>query len=305
MRKMPRSETAPLAVPAAILALALPLLLSGCFQMRLDTNLQADGSGTFEVDYTISQTVADAVQELQALQGQDAPAPLLADFDRAELEAEARDHGVELQSFGHETVDGRQRFRMRLAFQDLESLSEMLGSQGGGGMALSRLPDGDYRLVSTSEPREAGADPETAAEPADEALAEDGLPGGELDEESGDEAAGEEELDRDDLAEEELEAEEWSEEQDLEAAEDEAESQEQMARTMELMGTMMGAMSELQIEMRITVPGDVVRHNAHRVEGRTLIWEVSGESATSMGEVVPEVVFSGKGLRIDAPPQAR
>ncbi len=72
---------------------------------------------------------------------------------------------------------------------------------------------------------------------------------------------------------------------------------------MELMGKLMGSMSELDVSMRITVPGDVIEHNAPKQEGRTLIWEINADNmmsaGASMGE--PLIVFSGKGLKIDAP----
>jgi hypothetical protein len=72
-----------------------------------------------------------------------------------------------------------------------------------------------------------------------------------------------------------------------------------MQKQMELMGKMMGAMAELDISMKITVPGDVISSNAHRVEGKTSIWEVNSDNAMTMqGGMEPEIVFSGKGLKL-------
>jgi hypothetical protein len=75
-----------------------------------------------------------------------------------------------------------------------------------------------------------------------------------------------------------------------------------MARVAELSGKLMAHLSELDIGMQITVPGDVISHNAQRVEGRTLIWEVnSSNMMTAADGMEPEIVFSGKGLKIEAP----
>ena len=65
----------------------------------------------------------------------------------------------------------------------------------------------------------------------------------------------------------------------------------------------LSAISELDVTMKITVPGDVIKHNAPKIEGRTLIWEINGQNMMSTGEDFgePEIIFSGKGLNIDAP----
>jgi hypothetical protein len=77
---------------------------------------------------------------------------------------------------------------------------------------------------------------------------------------------------------------------------------ENAGKMMELMGKLMGSMSEMDVVMRVTVPGDVIEHNAPKLEGRTLIWEINADnmmtSGASMGD--PVIVFSGKGLKIDA-----
>lgn len=76
--------------------------------------------------------------------------------------------------------------------------------------------------------------------------------------------------------------------------------QEKMAKAMAAMGKLMQAAAELDVVMRITVPGDILKHNATRVEGRTAIWEISmANMQEASGE--PEILFSGKGLKIDAP----
>lgn len=79
---------------------------------------------------------------------------------------------------------------------------------------------------------------------------------------------------------------------------------EAMQKSMAVMGKLMGAISELDVQMKITVPNDVISHNAHRVEGRTLIWEIDSSNMMQMsGEMEPQIVFSGKGLDIPALPR--
>ncbi|MCP4800330.1 MAG: hypothetical protein GY893_10330 [bacterium] len=68
---------------------------------------------------------------------------------------------------------------------------------------------------------------------------------------------------------------------------------------MELMGRMMGAISELDMKMKITVPGNIVESNAHKVEGRTSIWAIDSSNMTSEdGDMEPHIVFSSKGLSL-------
>lgn len=73
----------------------------------------------------------------------------------------------------------------------------------------------------------------------------------------------------------------------------------QMGKQMEIMGKMMSAMSELKFVMQITVPGDVVNSNAHKVDGRTSIWTVDQSNMMTAGmDMEPDITFSAKGLKI-------
>jgi len=74
---------------------------------------------------------------------------------------------------------------------------------------------------------------------------------------------------------------------------------EQMQRQMELLGKMMAAMSEMDIQIRITVPGDIIETNAPQQEGRTSIWSVNSSNMMTAGsDMDPVIKFSGKGLEI-------
>ena len=73
-----------------------------------------------------------------------------------------------------------------------------------------------------------------------------------------------------------------------------------MQKQMEVLGKLMGAMSELDIRMAITVPGDIISTNAPQQEGRTSIWAINAQNAMSAPETIePRIVFSGKGLKIE------
>jgi hypothetical protein len=93
----------------------------------------------------------------------------------------------------------------------------------------------------------------------------------------------------------------WVEEDavDEEAAGEEVTNPQDMQQQMALMGTLMGAISELDISMKITVPGDIVSTNAPDQEGRTSIWAIDASNMMSVDQgMAPEIVFSGKGLKI-------
>lgn len=78
---------------------------------------------------------------------------------------------------------------------------------------------------------------------------------------------------------------------------------EDMQQQMALMGTLMGAISELDISMKVTVPGEIVSTNAPSQEGRTSIWAINSSNMMTMDQdMAPEIVFSGKGVKVK--PQA-
>jgi hypothetical protein len=93
-----------------------------------------------------------------------------------------------------------------------------------------------------------------------------------------------------------------------EEAEEEEEAQgmpemdpEAMGKQMEVMGKLMSSISELDISMKITVPGDIVESNAPTVEGRTSIWTINGSNMMTAGSnMEPHITFQGKGLKLKA-----
>jgi len=69
-------------------------------------------------------------------------------------------------------------------------------------------------------------------------------------------------------------------------------------KSMELMGKLMAHSSELSMEMSITLPSDVIEHNAPTLEGRTCKWLINSENMMAMEGMEPRIVFSGKGVDI-------
>jgi hypothetical protein len=244
-----------------LLATAIVLFsftLTGCVQMHMDTVIEKDGSGTFTMIYAMSTSVAEAMQELSALDmpGEQQDAPTLDDFDKEEMAKACQEHNVKLKKFDRSTVDGKERIEIVMEFQRVEDISKVLNksTEQGDGMGIFKKADGNYWLRSVELE-------ETAAAPE----AEEEAPG-----------------------------------MDPSAMQDM--NMEAMGKSMEIMGKLMSSASELDVAMRITVPGDIVSHNAQRVEGNTLIWELNSENMmTASSGMEPDIVFSPKGVKIDAP----
>lgn len=243
----------------ALLMLAGLLVLPGCMKVKMDTAIDKDGSGTMSMSFAMSESVAEAMKELEELgpmPGMDQEGPKLSDFEKDKMEKACKKHGVTLKKFDKSTENGAEKIEMELAFKNLDDLAKVMDEEesgGGGAMVIYKNADGNYVLKS--------------APPTDDS---------------------EEEVAEESEASEETPAEEFD--------------PTKAAKAMEIMGKMMGAMSELDIVMRITVPGDIVSTTAPKQEGRTAIWEINGENMMSASMDNPEVVFSGKGLSIKADP---
>jgi len=248
----------------AVALVMLPLVLTGCLHMHMDTVIEKDGSGTFTLNYSMSETVAASLKELQELEmpGQEDidEAPTLDDFKKEEIEKACKEHGVKLQKFERATVDGRETLEIVLAFKNPNDLSAALAAtmEHQGGLQLFKTSDGDYTLQVVEVEEITDAEEPDASYEAD--------------------------------------AEEEPSMQEMDP--------EQMEKSMQIMGELMTSISELDIAMRITVPGEIKQHNAQRIEGQTLIWEINSANMMSMGSeqnMEPDIVFSGQGIDIDVP----
>jgi hypothetical protein len=241
----------------------LPVALSGCLQMHMDTVIEDDGSGIFTLSYSMSETVAESLEELKevGMPGQDDmdDAPTLDDFKKDEIEKACKEHGVKVKKFKRATVDGRDKLDIVLAFKNPNDLSAALAStmEHQGGIQLFKTSDGNYTLkVIEVEEKENEASEDD--DPSDQEYPQSM--------------------------------------QDMDP--------EKMGKSMEIMGKLMSSISELDVAMRITVPGEILEHNAQRVEDKTLIWEINSSNMMTMGSdasMEPDIVFSGKGIKIDVP----
>jgi hypothetical protein len=249
------------AVSAVLLAL---FACAGCVTMHSDTVIEKDGSGTAAMEFGMSTSVAEALREMQAMDtsGQsDMELPAFDDIDKAEIEKAVKPFDVKLTGFEKSDADGRQLVKMTFAFKDLKGLSAAMTVAMGGGGEDAGEGLGIY---------EAG-DGNLVLRQAQYDFSDLEIP---------------------------------TREEDADAAAEETEapaqpSPEDMQKQMELMGKLMGAMSEMDVRIAITVPGDIVETNAPEQEGRTSIWTINAENMMSQGgDLNPVITFAGKGLKI-------
>jgi hypothetical protein len=69
-------------------------------------------------------------------------------------------------------------------------------------------------------------------------------------------------------------------------------------KSMEIMGKLMAHSSELAMTMNITLPGDVIDHNAHSLDGRTCTWKLNSQNMMNSAGMEPRITFSGDGVNI-------
>jgi len=240
----------------AIMIVILAAGLSGCVRMYSTTDIQADGSGTATIELGMTQTVADALKELQEIDPDasgDQKMPSFADIDKAKIEERIKPYGVKLTQFEKTDADGRETVKMAFAFKDLKGMSAAMGAatgeEPGDGLGIYQDADGNYVLKKATYDF-----PDYPGKAEEEAKEE---------------------------------------------KEPTQPTPEQMQKQMEIMGKLMGAMSELDITMKITVPGDIITTNAPEQEGRTSIWTINSSNMMTAGQdMEPNIVFSSKGLKI-------
>ena len=235
--------------------------LSGCVIFHSVTEINKDGSGVAELTMSMSPSVQEAIKELQALdtaQSQEMDFPMMSDLDKSEIEKAAKGHGVKVKKFEKATADGRETMNIVLEFDDLKGFSYVMSHVMGEG--------------------------------------EGGQGMGIFDAGDGNYVLKSAEYDFPDAEEKE------EDETDAETSTEDMANMDpaQMQKQMEIMGKLMGAMAELDVSMKITVPGDIVKSNAPETDGRTSIWTVNSSNMMAMDQnnMEPEIVFSGKGLKI-------
>jgi hypothetical protein len=241
-----------------LVAIAAAASLTGCIKVDTTTDIKADGSGTASLEFGLSQSVAEAVKEMQALDPSssgDMAIPDFADIERTNIDKVAKQYNVKVTAFEKNDADGRLSVRMAFAFEDLKGLSAVMAAAMGedpeSGLGIYDNGDGSYVLKAATY--EFPDFPELD-KPAEE---------------------------------------------EVEAPTSGEMTPEQMQKQMELMGKLMGAMAEMDVQMRITVPGDIITTNAPAQEGRTSVWVINSSNMMTAGaDMEPEITFSGKGLKI-------
>lgn len=245
-----------------LLTLGLATMLTGCVQMKFDTDLKKDGSGTMDMTITMSDVLAEVIAE--DAEGSDEIKDLaeMMSLEKKELEKRLKGHDVKIKKFKKGKFNDKEGVNIALEFGNLEALSyavSQTSNDGGFGLAVFDLGGGKYNL----RVHDYGFP----------------VPG----EEAGEEESGD--VDMEDLDIEDL---------DMEDLDPEA-----MQKQMALMGKLMGAMGELEFAYNITVPGNIIESNAMTTEGRTCSWLINASNMMSgNSENEPDITFSAKGLKM-------
>ena len=138
---------------SCLLVLALALGAAGCVQMHSDTTINDDGSGTATLEIGISQSMIEALKEMQEISPDasgDMEMPSFDDFKKERIEKAIKPYDVEMTDFAHTSTDGRESIRLAFAFKDLKGLSAAMAATVGQdpeqGMGIYETGDGNYVL---------------------------------------------------------------------------------------------------------------------------------------------------------------
>jgi hypothetical protein len=247
-------------------AVIMPILLAagGCVQMSMETVVDKDGSGTCTLGISMSTDVSEALKELAATDGNPGMAEVPEFGDLTREKAEASAARYNCKVKKFE----------RTTADEQEKLEMVLAFDD-----VQDLSRAVHDLMSEDESEDVMAVFKTDDGNYVLASVEDVS------------AVGEEKS-----------TPEESQEKETEEAKEM--DPEQMQRSMELMGKLMAHMSEFDVRMAITVPGEILESNAPETEGQTAIWHINSENMMSMQdqEFEPEIKFSGQGVKIKAMP---
>ncbi len=242
------------------LLLAVTLAATGCMQMEMATEFAKDGSGIFRFVMSMSTEVEEALDELSNMEG--------AGMD-GEME--------EMPDFAN---FDKKDLEKKLSKYDAKFKSYSNKVENGKRTVSMEIAFGDLRglhaaMALTMDDSEEGVAIEKQEDGSYLLHTAENL------------VVFEEEV----AAEPEEPAKEPSME-DMQAAMANA------GKSMELMGKLMAHSSELAVIMEITVPGDVIEHNAPVLDGRTCRWEINSQNMMQMESFDPRIRFEGKGVNI-------
>ena len=254
-----------LAMLATISLIALAALsLTGCIQAHSDTVIEKDGSGTATLTMSMSPSMTEVMKDMEDLgmtQGQEMDVPKFDDINKDDLVKAAKGHGVKITKFEKGMVDGREKLDIAMDFEDLKSLSYVMGSLMGGnpgdGMGIFETDDGNFVLKQATY--------DFPDEPTEEVEESEPAPGSESD-----------------------------------TKKPTLTDEEKAAKQMEIYGKLMGTVAELDVRLTITVPGEIIESNAPSVEGNTSIWAINSGNMMNIQDqdMEPVITFSSKGLKI-------
>ncbi|MBC8425420.1 hypothetical protein H8E07_14975 [bacterium] len=241
------------------LLLAVTLAATGCMQMEMATEIAKDGSGIFHYVMSIPTDVEEALAELSAMEG---------------------GMGDEMDEMPDFKNFDKKEFEKKLSKYDVKLKSFSNEVADAKRTVVLDLAFGNFEgLQAAMALLMGGSEDAIGIERMD-----DGnylLSSTESTIDFGDE-----------------EAEEPQEQAKEPSMEDMQAAMANAGKSMELMGKLMAHSSELAMTMKITLPGDVIEHNAPKLEGRTCVWEINSENMMQMESMDPRIIFDGKGVNI-------
>jgi len=242
--------------------LLLACACTACVQVEMLSEIDQRGGGTFSAKFALSPAAEQAIEELRTV------APQMAkDYETpADYDRETFARACQEHGVELERFDQTSNsFDLEVAFPSIEALSNVMVALADPG------EEADAPMLYRLENGDYHLTYIKRRVPAGDGAAEGG-------------SAGEEA-----------------------AAADGPPSQQEIQKAMGIMQRMMSEIDKLSIVMKMTLPGEIKRHNAQRVEGRTAIWEINASNfmelqGSGADDWTPDIVFSGEGLSIPAPP---
>lgn len=242
-------------------ALIAPMILTGCVQLHSDTVIDARGGGESTIVISMSTAVSEAIAEMEDLDMDGGPGDQMPAF--SDIDRQVIESRVKDHGVEIKTFE-RATVDGRETLTIRYAFADMRGFSAALGAIMASGDDSDDNGLGIFDAGDGNFVLRSAS--YDFPAWEDPAP------EPADEST-----------------------EDPATADPEA-----MQKQFEVMGKLMGAIGELDIVMKITVPGDVVSTNAPQQEGRTSIWAINAENMMSADQdMEPEIVFSGQGLKIE------
>ena len=166
-----------------LLSLSLIPFLTGCLEIRMETELKKDGSGKGSLELAIVPGVTEIMNRFADVEDMpDTDLTALANLDRDEVKAMAARADVRIKHFKSRVRDGRRTISMDMEFASLRDYSWVLGNVfdevGGGygvfageeGQLILREAEYDFSDLQAGEKDVPAENPEPVT-PSDETLA--------------------------------------------------------------------------------------------------------------------------------------